>query len=225
MAIYQAADPGYTGRVTTPVPWDKRMGTIANNESSEVIRMFNSAFDGVGAAPGDFCPAELREQIDVLNGRICTDVNDGVYKAGFATTQQAYDAAIGPLFETLDWLEARLSRQRYLCGDRLTEADIRPVVTLLRFDLVDHGHFKCNARRIADYPHLSGDTRELYQLPGVAATFGAEHAKRHCHESHRSINRRGIVPRSGRRWTSTACTTASASCTAPGAGPTRRPNG
>jgi putative glutathione S-transferase len=192
--VYQAADPGYTGRVTTPVLWDKRTGTIVNNESSEIVRMFNSAFDGVGAGPGDYCPAELREQIDALNGRIYADVNDGVYKAGFATTQQAYDAAIGPLFETLDWLEARLSRQRYLCGDRLTEVDIRLVVTLLRFDLVYHGHFKCNARRIADYPNLSGYMRELYQMPGVAATFSAEHAKRHYYESHRSINPSGIVP-------------------------------
>ncbi len=192
--IYLAADRSYTGRVTTPVLWDKLTGTIVNNESSEIIRMFNAAFDGVGARPGDYYPAGLREEIDVLNERIYETVNDGVYKAGFATTQTAYEDAVGKLFETLDWLEGRLARRRYLCGDLVTEADIRLLVTLLRFDLVYFSHFKCNARRIADYPTLSGYTRDLYQMPGVAATFEAGHIKRHYYQSHRTLNPSGIVP-------------------------------
>lgn len=192
--IYLAADPSYTGRVTTPVLWDKRTRTIVNNESSEIIRMFNAAFDEVGARPGDYYPADLRGEIDTLNERIYESVNNGVYKAGFATTQAAYEDAVGPLFETLDWLEARLSQRRYLCGDRLTEADIRLLPTLLRFDLVYFSHFKCNTRRIADYPNLSGYTRELYQMPGIAATFDALHVKGHYYESHRTLNPSGIVP-------------------------------
>ena len=192
--VYLAADPAYTGRVTTPTLWDRQTGTIVNNESSEILRMFNSAFDAVGARAGDYCPAELRDEIDALNERIYDTVNNGVYKAGFATTQQAYDEAVGPLFETLDWLEDRLARQRYLCGGRVTEADIRLLVTLLRFDLVYYSHFKCNARRIADYPNLSGYARDLYQMPGVAPTFDAMHAKRHYYESHRMLNPSGIVP-------------------------------
>ena len=192
--VYLAADRSYTGRVTTPVLWDRQSGTIANNESAEIIRMFNSAFDEAGARPGDYYPASLRDEIDALNARIYETVNDGVYKAGFATTQAAYEEAAGRLFETLDWLEARLAQRRYLCGDRVTEADIRLLVTLLRFDLVYYSHFKCNARRIADYPNLSGYARDLYQLPGVAATFDAGHAKRHYYESHRALNPSGIVP-------------------------------
>ena len=192
--VYLAADPSYTGRVTTPTLWDRQTGTIVNNESSEILRMFNSAFDAVGARPGDYCPADLRGEIDALNDRIYDTVNNGVYKAGFATTQQAYDEAVVPLFETLDWLEARLAGQRYLCGGRVTEADIRLLVTLLRFDLVYYSHFKCNARRIADYPNLSGYARDLYQMPGVAPTFDAMHAKRHYYESHRTLNPSGIVP-------------------------------
>jgi putative glutathione S-transferase len=192
--IYLAADRSYTGRVTTPVLWDKRTGTIVNNESAEIIRMFNSAFNEVGARPGDYCPADLRDEIDALNERIYETVNDGVYKAGFAATQAAYEDAVGPLFETLDWLEGRLAGRRYLCGDRVTEADIRLLVTLLRFDLVYFSHFKCNARRIADYPNLTGYTRDLYQMPGVAATFDAAHVKRHYYVSHRTLNPSGIVP-------------------------------
>jgi putative glutathione S-transferase len=192
--VYLAADRSYTGRVTTPVLWDKLTGTIVNNESSEIIRMFNAAFDEVGARPGDYYPAALREEIDVLNERIYETVNDGVYKAGFATTQKAYEDAVGKLFETLDWLEGRLARQRYLCGDRVTEVDIRLLVTLLRFDLVYFSHFKCNARRIADYANLSGYTRDLYQMSGVAATFDAGHIKRHYYESHRTLNPSGVVP-------------------------------
>jgi putative glutathione S-transferase len=192
--VYLAADRSYTGRVTTPVLWDRRSGTIVNNESSEIIRMFNGAFDAVGARPGDYYPAGLRAEIDALNERIYETVNDGVYKAGFATSQVAYEDAVGELFETLDWLDAKLSRQRYLCGGRVTEADIRLLVTLLRFDLVYFSHFKCNLRRIADYPNLSGYTRDLYQMPGVAATFDAAHVKRHYYESHRTLNPSGIVP-------------------------------
>jgi glutathionyl-hydroquinone reductase len=192
--VYLAADPSYTGRVTTPALWDRQTGTIVSNESAEILRMFNSAFDRVGARAGDYCPTELSEEIDRLNDRIYDTVNNGVYQAGFATTQEAYDGAVGPLFETLDWLEARLAQQRYLCGERLTEVDIRLLVTLLRFDLIYHGHFKCNARRIADYPNLSNYARDLYQVPGVAATFNPMHAKRHYYESHRTINPSGIVP-------------------------------
>jgi glutathionyl-hydroquinone reductase len=192
--IYLAADRSYTGRVTTPVLWDKQSGTIVNNESAEIIRMFNSAFDEAGARAGDYYPASLREEIDALNARIYETVNDGVYQAGFATTQAAYEDAAGKLFETLEWLDARLERRRYLCGDRVTEADIRLLVTLLRFDLVYFSHFKCNSRRIADYPNLSGYARDLYQMPGIAATFNAEHAKRHYYESHRTLNPSGIVP-------------------------------
>jgi putative glutathione S-transferase len=192
--IYLAADRSYTGRVTTPVLWDRMARTIVSNESSEIIRMFNSAFDEVGARPGDYYPADLRGEIDALNGRIYDTVNDGVYQAGFATTQKAYEDAVGPLFETLAWIEDSLARQRYLCGERMTEADIRLLTTLLRFDLVYFAHFKCNARRLADYPNLSGYARDLYQMPGVAATFNAEHTKRHYYESHRTLNPSGIVP-------------------------------
>lgn len=192
--VYLAADPAYSGRVTTPALWDRETATLVSNESAEILRMFNSAFDAAGARPGDYCPADLREEIDRVNDRIYETVNNGVYKAGFATTQQAYEDGVRPLFETLDWLEDRLASQRYLCGDRLTEADIRLLVTLLRFDLVYHGHFKCNARQIADYPNLSNYSRDLYQMPGVAQTFSEMHVKRHYYESHRTINPSGVVP-------------------------------
>ena len=192
--IYLAARPAYTGRVTTPVLWDRLTRTIVNNESSEIIRMFNAAFDEAGARGGDFYPAALREEIDALNARIYETLNNGVYRAGFATIQAAYEEALGPLFETLDWLELRLARQRYLCGDRLTEADVRLLPTLLRFDLVYYSHFKCNLRRLADYPKLSAYMRDLHQTPGVAATFNVTHAKRHYYESHRALNPSGIVP-------------------------------
>jgi putative glutathione S-transferase len=192
--LYLAADTSYSGRVTTPVLWDKLTRTIVNNESAEIVRMFNAAFDEVGAQPGDYYPAALREEIDALNERIYETVNDGVYKAGFATKQAAYAVALGKLFNTLDWLDAKLAQRRYLCGDRMTEADIRLLVTLLRFDLVYFSHFKCNLRRVADYPNLSAYTRDLYQMPGVAATFDAGHIKRHYYESHRTLNPSGIVP-------------------------------
>jgi putative glutathione S-transferase len=192
--IYRAAAPTYSGRVTVPVLWDKQEGTIVSNESSEIIRMFNHAFDGVGAAEGDYYPEDLRDEIDALNARIYNAVNNGVYKAGFATTQAAYEEAIGPLFETLDFLEARLADRRYLCGDRPTEADIRLLTTLLRFDIVYVGHFKCNIRRIADYPNLFAYVRDLYQTGAVASTFRPDHIKRHYYQSHLQINPMGIVP-------------------------------
>lgn len=192
--VYTRADPRYTGRVTVPVLWDKRRGTIVNNESSEIIRMFNGAFDGVGAKPGDYYPQALRGEIDALNERIYGAVNNGVYKAGFATTQEAYEEAVGPLFETLDWLEERLDGRRFLTGDAVTEADWRLFTTLIRFDAVYVGHFKCNIRRIADYPRLSAYLRRLLAVEGVGETIDFGHIKRHYYESHRTINPTGIVP-------------------------------
>ncbi|MBB3762310.1 glutathione S-transferase family protein [Xanthomonas arboricola] len=192
--VYLKADPQYSGRVTVPVLWDRERNTVVSNESADIIRMFNSAFDAVGAAPGDFYPAPLREQIDAINARVYDTVNNGVYKAGFATTQAAYEEAVVPLFESLDWLDARLGQQRYLCGDRLTEADWRLFTTLVRFDAVYVGHFKCNLRRIADYPQLSGYLRELYQMPGIADTVNFQHIKHHYYQSHDMINPTGIVP-------------------------------
>jgi putative glutathione S-transferase len=192
--VYTAADPRYTGRVTVPVLWDKQRRTIVNNESSEIIRMLNAAFDGVGAAPGDYYPAALRAEIDALNARIYDTLNNGVYKAGFATTQAAYDEAVVPLFGTLDGLEGLLGTRRYLVGDQLTEADIRLFTTLVRFDAVYVGHFKCNLRRLVDYSNLWAYTRELYQWPGIAATVDFQHIRRHYYESHRTLNPSGIVP-------------------------------
>lgn len=192
--VYVAAQPGYSGRVTVPVLWDKERRTIVNNESAEIIRMLTDAFDAVGAKPGDYYPAALRAQIDAVNARVYDGFNNGVYKAGFATSQTAYDEAVAGVFETLDWIEERLSRQRYLLGGQLTEADIRLLTTLVRFDEVYHGHFKCNRRRIVDYPNVWGFTREMFQLPGVAATVNMAHIKHHYYESHRTINPTGIVP-------------------------------
>jgi glutathionyl-hydroquinone reductase len=192
--IYARAAPRYTGRVTVPLLWDKATGTIVNNESAEIIRMFNSAFDGCGAAPGDFYPAELRAEIDALNARIYDTVNNGVYKAGFATTQEAYEAAFVELFDTLDMLEQRLATRRFLLGERLTEADWRLFTTLVRFDPVYVGHFKCNRRRIADYPNLSRYLRALYRMPDIAGTVNLQHIKGHYYQSHRTINPTGIVP-------------------------------
>ncbi|MGC7403591.1 glutathione S-transferase family protein [Pandoraea pneumonica] len=192
--VYLAADAHFSGRVTVPVLWDTATNTIVNNESSEILRIFNSAFDALGATPGDYYPAALRDEIDALNTRIYDTVNNGVYKAGFATTQAAYEEAVAPLFATLDMLEERLATRRFLTGERMTEADIRLFTTLIRFDAVYVGHFKCNLRRIADYPNLSGYTRDIYQQPGVAATVDFAHIKRHYYESHRTINPTGIVP-------------------------------
>ena len=192
--VYTRADPAYSGRVTVPVLWDKQSGTIVNNESSEIIRMLNSAFDGVGAKPGDYYPQDLRTEIDGLNERIYATVNNGVYRAGFATTQEAYEEAVAPLFETLDWLEGRLSSRRFLTGERITEADWRLFTTLIRFDPVYVGHFKCNIRRIADYPRLHAYMQSLFEIEGVAATVNFDHIKRHYYQSHRNLNPSGIVP-------------------------------
>jgi len=192
--VYSKADPTYTGRVTVPILWDKQTGRIVSNESSEIIRMFNSAFDGVGATPGDFYPADLRAEIDAVNAPIYNTVNNGVYKSGFATSQEAYEEAVTALFATLDDLEERLSGRRYLAGDRITEADWRLFTTLVRFDPVYVGHFKCNIRRIVDYPNLWAYTRELYQVPGVAETVNMDHIKTHYYASHETVNPTGIVP-------------------------------
>ncbi|WP_201833444.1 glutathione S-transferase family protein [Microvirga zambiensis] len=192
--VYTAAKPDYTGRVTVPVLWDKARGTIVSNESAEIIRMMNSAFDRLGAKPGDYHPRDLQGDIEALNARIYDNVNNGVYKAGFATKQSAYEEAVRPLFETLDMLDERLSSRRYLCGERITEADIRLFTTLLRFDPVYVGHFKCNLRRIADYANLSGYLRDIYQTDGIAETVNFTHIKGHYYESHKTINPTGIVP-------------------------------
>ena len=193
-AVYLALAPGMTGRVTVPLLVDRQTRRIVSNESAEIIRMFNTAFDSLTGDRGDFRPVALRAEIDSLNARIYDTVNNAVYKAGFATTQAAYEAAVGPLFETLDWLEARLGRTRYLAGERITEADWRLFPTILRFDPVYHGHFKCNLRRIADYPNLLGWLRELAQWPGVAESIDLDHIKGHYYRSHPSINPSGVVP-------------------------------
>jgi putative glutathione S-transferase len=192
--IYTAADAGYTGRVTVPILWDKAQATIVSNESSEIIRMFNAAFDGVGAKAGDYYPEEKRAEIDALNERIYSTVNNGVYKAGFATTQAAYEEAVLPLFESLDWLEGILLTQRHLTGKSITEADWRLFTTLIRFDPVYVGHFKCNLKRIVDYPALSGYVRELFQQKGVAETVNMAHIKDHYYGSHESVNPTRVVP-------------------------------
>ncbi|WP_315810107.1 glutathione S-transferase family protein [Pseudomonas sp. C9-3] len=191
---YTRDDPHYTGRVTVPVLWDKHEQRIVSNESAEIIRMFNTAFDGITGNKLDLYPEPLRAQIDELNERIYPAVNNGVYRAGFATTQDAYEEAFKTLFNELDWLEEHLGEQRYLAGEYLTEADVRLFTTLIRFDAVYHGHFKCNLRRLADYPNLSGWLRELYQLDGVAGTVDFQHIKHHYYGSHRTINPTGIVP-------------------------------
>jgi len=193
--IYTKAMHDYSGRVTVPVLWDKRTGSIVSNESSEIIRMFNSAFDDIGAAPGDWYPETLRSEIDAVNKKVYDTVNNGVYKAGFATSQAAYDDAIGSLFYALEWLDNRLGAQRYLIGNKITEADWRLFTTLVRFDAVYVGHFKCNVRCIADYEHLSGYVRDLYQQPGIAQTVNMEHIKRHYYTSHETVNPTRIVPK------------------------------
>lgn len=193
--VYVLADPQYTGRVTVPVLWDKKTKTIVNNESSEIIRMLNSAFDDIGATPGDYYPAELQSQIDEINDLIYPNINNGVYRSGFATTQEAYTKAVTELFGALDQLEARLSHQRYLVGQQLTEADVRLFTTLIRFDAVYVGHFKCNLRRIQDYPHLSGYLRDIYQISGIAETVKIDHIKEHYYRSHETVNPTRIVPK------------------------------
>lgn len=192
--IYTRAMPQVSGRVTVPILWDMATGQIVSNESSEIIRMFNSAFDGLTGNTDDYWPLALREQIAAVNDRIYATLNNGVYRAGFATTQTAYDTAVAEVFATLDWLEDRLSGQRFLMGNSLTEADLRLFPTLIRFDPVYHGHFKCNRRRIVDYPNLWAYTRDLYQWPGIAETVHDDHFVRHYHFSHETINPHRIVP-------------------------------
>jgi len=192
--IYLADDPKASGRATTPVLWDKAQGRIVNNESAEIMRMFNDAFDSVGAQPGDYYPARLRSDIDALNERIYRAVNNGVYQAGFTTTQQAYEEAAFNVFAMLDELEERLAGSRYLFGDHPVETDWRLFTTLVRFDAVYVGHFKCNLRRLVDYQHISRYTGDLFQLPKIAGTVNFEHIRKHYYTSHKAINPTGIVP-------------------------------
>jgi putative glutathione S-transferase len=192
--IYTRAAPNYTGRVTVPVLWDRERNTIVSNESADIIRMLNSAFDALTGNTLDLYPTALHRAIDAWNTRIYSAVNNGVYRAGFATTQEAYEEAYGALFNELDHLDAQLAGQRFLTGERLTEADIRLFTTLIRFDAVYHGHFKCNRQRLEDYRHLPGYIRDIYQQPGVAETVDFDHIKTHYYASHRNINPTGIVP-------------------------------
>ena len=192
--IYTKADPQFSGRVTVPILWDTQRQTIVSNESSEIIRMFNSAFDAITGNTDDLWPQAMRDDIEIVNERIYNTFNNGVYRCGFATTQAAYDDAVTPLFDTLDWLEDRLSTRRYLMGDQLTEADWRLFTTLVRFDPVYHLHFKCNRKRIVDCPNLWAYTRELFQMEGVAQTVNMNHIVRHYHYSHDSINPHRIIP-------------------------------
>jgi putative glutathione S-transferase len=196
--IYLLADPHYSGRVTVPVLWDKRTRTIVSNESAEIIRMLNREFDAYTDARTDYCPEELRGEIDAINDFVYTEINNGVYRCGFASRQEAYEQNFDRLFAALDEIEARLGRQRYLVGDRLTEADWRLFTTLLRFDAVYYSHFKCNRNRIEDCPNLSGYLRDLYQVPGVAETVDMDQIKRHYYASHAHLNPTGIVPKGPR---------------------------
>lgn len=192
--LYLKADSQYEGRVTVPILWDKKTQTIVSNESSEIIRMFNSAFNHLTGNEDDYYPAELHAKIDAVNDRVYDSINNGVYRAGFATTQEAYEKAFHQLFDALDWVEGLLTNQRYLTGERLTEADWRLFTTLIRFDAVYFGHFKTNKRLLSSYPAISGLVRELYQVPGVAGTVDFEHIKTHYYASHLTINPTGIIP-------------------------------
>lgn len=192
--LYTRNNPGYSGRVTVPVLWDKENQCIVSNESSEIIRMFNSAFNSLTGNVDDYYPMTLREQIDEVNHLVYHNINNGVYKCGFATSQKAYETAYAELFTAMDQIETRLSSNRYLCGDRITEADWRLFTTLIRFDAVYHGHFKCNRQRLEDFPALSGYVRELYQWPNVAKTVNFEHIKGHYYRSHTMINPTQVVP-------------------------------
>ena len=192
--LYQQADPLFSGRATVPVLWDKESNCVINNESSDIIRMFNSEFDEIAHELTDYYPEALAAEIDEVNARVYDTVNNGVYRAGFATSQSAYDSAVRDVFSTLDWIEQRLQGQRYLVGDLLTEADWRLFPTLVRFDAVYYGHFKCNLRHLYEYPALWGYTRDLYQTPGIAATVAIEEYKAHYYGSHRKLNPTGIIP-------------------------------
>jgi putative glutathione S-transferase len=192
---YALSDPGFDGRVTVPLLWDRQENTAVNNESSEVIRMLNSEFNDFATNPDlDLCPEDLRPEIDRINERVYNSINNGVYRCGFASTQGAYEEAFVELFEALDWADALLAERRYLTGDRITEADWRLFVTLVRFDAVYVGHFKCNQRRIADYDNLAGYLRELYQYPGIRETVDFDHIKRHYYVTHPGINPTQVVP-------------------------------
>lgn len=192
--LYLKSDSNYEGRVTVPILWDKKTQTIVSNESSEIIRIFNSAFNHLTGNDDDYYPAELHEKINAMNDRVYDSINNGVYRAGFATTQSAYESAFHQLFDALDWVESILTKQRYLAGSRLTEADWRLFTTLIRFDAVYFGHFKTNKKMLADYPAISGYVRELYQVPGVAKTVNFEHIKTHYYASHLTINPTGVIP-------------------------------
>lgn len=192
--LYTHVDPNYSGRVTVPILYDLKQNKIVNNESSEIMRMLNTAFYGVGAKEGDFYPKDLQEEIDAVNELVYHNVNNGVYKAGFATNEGVYQEEVGRLFKTLDQLEARLENQRYLVGDEITEADWRLFTTLIRFDSVYYSHFKCNIRQIRDYQNLWRYTKELYNWPGIAETVDFKHIKEHYYRSHKNINPTGIVP-------------------------------
>jgi putative glutathione S-transferase len=192
--LYSQADPLFTGRATLPVLWDKENNTIVNNESADIVRMFNHEFDDITHEFTDYYPEALSGEIDQINERVYETVNNGVYRAGFATSQSAYETAYQQLFESLDWLEDRLKRQRYLLGDLVTEADWRLFPTLVRFDAVYYGHFKCNLRHVYEYPALWGYTREFYQMPGMASTVSIDEYKTHYYGSHRSLNPTGIIP-------------------------------
>lgn len=192
--IYTKAKPEITTRVTVPILWDKQTETIVNNESAEIIRIFNSGFNTLTSNDDDYYPEALRQEIDDINEMVYHDINNGVYKAGFATTQKAYEEAVNALFHALDIVEERLSKQRYLVGSNITEADWRLFTTLIRFDAVYHGHFKCNKKQIADYPNIYGYMKELYQVPGVAETVNFDHIKRHYYFSHTMINPTQIIP-------------------------------
>ena len=192
--LYLKADPSYEGRVTVPILWDKKTQTIVNNESIEIIRMLNSAFNELTGNTDDYYPEPLREEIEAVNNRVYNTINNGVYKAGFATTQEAYNEAYTALFDSLDWLEARLAKQRYLVGDVITEADWRLFTTLIRFDAVYHGHFKCNRQKLSEFHHISNYVNELYQVPGVKETVDLEYTKVHYYVSHLTINPTQIVP-------------------------------
>ena len=192
--IYTAVKPDYTGRVTVPVLFDKKTKTIVNNESSEIIRMLNTAFDGLGAKPGNYVPDQWLEEIDAVNDFVYHRINNGVYKAGFATKQEVYEEEVASLFAALDQMEERLAGQDYLVGNRLTEADIRLFTTLVRFDTVYFGHFKCNLKPLTAYPKLWAYTKRIYQLPGIAQTVNFDHIKRHYYGSHKTINPTGVIP-------------------------------
>lgn len=192
--VYLRAQADYSGRVTVPVLWDLHTNTIVSNESSEIIRMFNSAFDTLDAKAGDYAPAALLADIDAINEKVYDSINNGVYKAGFATSQAVYEQEVQKLFAALDELEAKLGKQRFLAGEQITEADWRLFTTLIRFDPVYYGHFKCNLKRLVDYPNLWSYTRELYQWPGIADTINFDHIKQHYYTSHHTINPNGVVP-------------------------------